>query len=154
MKRLAAINRFVRIAKECDDNGLYAFADLFTDLMKRVARDYMDDDSYENFYQPDDSYYPTPEEEAEAAQLFGRQIATEDRPEVDTRELEMSALRDEVAELVMKPNKTVAEIERLQQVLHYLRGGRWDDYQPNPENDRLRRILQMPEELMDEHSWH
>ena len=74
-------------------------------------------------------------------------------PDIDEQptmgELERYDYESQLFDLIMKKANSLEglpqeENERMHQIMHFLKGNAWDDYKGEPENAKLRQILQDP----------
>jgi len=130
----AATNHLLKLANNLDRNGLMSDADVLHRVLRRMANDEMFNfgDGAGEEYPKDDTWQP-PTEESQPTM----------------KELERVDFERELFDLVMKKTRSPEglsqeEHERMQQIMHYLKGNSWDGYRGDPENERLRSILQDP----------
>lgn len=122
----AATNRLLKTANVLDQNELCAYADVLRDVLRRVASD--------------EFMFNNSEEEFPGAPVgYDEQTPT-------MEELERADLERELFEHIMKRENspeglTGEERERQLQIMHYLKGNSWDSYKGDPENEKLRSIL-------------
>lgn len=128
---LATTNRILKIANVLDQNGLCAYADVLHGVLKRMASDeFMFGGPSEDY--PSDNRAP---------------VEYGDEPMPTMEELERADFERELFDLIMQREHspeglTQEEHERKLQLMHYLKGNSWDSYQGDPENARLRAILE------------
>jgi hypothetical protein len=121
----AATNRLLKTASVLDQNELCGYADVLHNVLRRVA---MDESMFNNY----EDEFP------------GAPVGYEHEPTME--ELERADLERELFEYIMKRENspeglTGEERERQLQIMHYLKGNSWDSYQGDPENEKLRAIL-------------
>lgn len=122
---LAATNGILRTAQALDQSGLCAYADVLHGVLKRMANDEF------MFGEEDD---------------FGAPVEY-DEPMPTMEELERADGERELFELIMKRERspeglTLEENEKKLQLMHWLKGNSWDSYQGDPDNAKLRAIMQ------------
>lgn len=132
----AATQYLLKVADRLDQNELEAYADVLHDVLKRVAHD----ESYYSF-----GGYDGPD--AGGEDWVPPNDVNEPMPSME--ELERADFERELFDLVMRganqaEGLSQEEVERKQQLMHYLKGNSWDSYQGDPENAKLRAILEEP----------
>lgn len=128
---LAATNRILKIANVLDQNGLCAYADVLHGVLKRMASD--------------EFMFGGPSEDYSSDNRASIEYGDESMPTME--ELERADFERELFDLIMQREHspeglTQEEHERKLQLMHYLKGNSWDSYQGDPENARLRAILE------------
>jgi hypothetical protein len=127
-----AINGLLKTAAMLDSNSLYVEADILHGVLKRMANDdeFMFGGEKDRIFDDYDGVgYP------------------ENEPRPSFKELERIDLERELFELIMKKETspeglTQEEREHQLQIIHFLKGNSWDSYNPSPDSQRLKAILE------------
>lgn len=131
----ATVKSILKLAHVLDNQGLNAYADVLHGVLKRKANDefFMFGEGDEA-YPEDDGWIPPPDDE----------------PRPSMEELERADFERELFDLMMKreysrgEGLTQEELERMQQLMHYLKGNSWDSYTGDPDAQRLKKVLKDP----------
>ena len=142
INRVQLVNKIFRAASRCDQYGLYEYADVLTGVLIKLA-EYENFDDY--FSEPNEPFYMGGEEGGPTTGDY-EGLAPVDIDYKSTEDLERSDVERRLLDLLAIDKKNIGQIEEMKHLMSFLYN---KPYESNPDDYRLQRALDMPEDLIE-----